>query len=157
MNTYMTGPAKTLTIREQDAELARKSSDTIMHFVGSNEEPLRLRLEDQQTGAEVEATVPRVIVHLIVEALAHMAGGKSVSLILQEAEISTQQAAELLGVSRPYFVKLLEQGGIPYRKVGEQRRVHYNDLLAYRQAYQHKATAALDEMTAEAQKMNLYE
>ena len=86
-----------------------------------------------------------------------MADGKSVSLILQEAEISTQQAAELLGVSRPYFVKLLEQGEIPYRKVGEQRRVYYNDLLAYREAYQHKATAALDEMTAQAQKMNLYE
>ena len=157
MNTYMTGPAKTLAIREQDAELARKSSDAITHFVGPNEEPLRLRLEDPQTGAEVEATVPRVIVHLIAEALAQMAGGKSVSLILQEAEISTQQAAELLGVSRPYFVKLLEQGEIPYRKVGEQRRVRYNDLLAYSRTYQHKATAALDEMTAQAQKKNLYE
>ncbi len=157
MNTYMTGPVKAMSIREQDAELARKSSDAITHFVGPNEEPLRLRLEDPQTGAEVEATVPRVVVRLIAEALAQMAGGKSVALILQEAEISTQQAAELLGVSRPYFVKLLEQGEIPYRKVGEQRRVSYSDLLAYRLAYQRKASAALDEMTAEAQKMNLYE
>ena len=157
MNTYMTGAAKAISLREQDAELARKSSDALMHFVGLNEEPLRLRLEDQQTGAEVEATVPRVVVQLIAEALAQMAGGKSVSLILQEAEISTQQAAELLGVSRPYFVKLLEQGEIPYHKVGEQRRVCYSDLLAYSQIYQRKATVALDEMTAQAQKMNLYE
>lgn len=157
MTTLMTGPVKAMSIREQDAELARQSGEAINHFIGPSAEPLRLRLEDAQTGAEVEATVPRVIVSLLAEALSQMADGKSVTLILLEAEVSTQQAAEILGVSRPYFVKLLEQGDIPYRKVGEQRRVRYKDLLAYTQAYQHKATAALDEMTSEAQKMKLYE
>lgn len=153
----MTGPVRAMSIREQDTELARQSSDAITHFVSPNEEPLRLRLEDQQTGAEVEATVPRVIVSLIAEALSQMAGGKSVSLILLEAEVSTQQAAELLGVSRPYFIKLLKQGEIPYRKVGEQRRICYKDILAYTQAYQQKATIALDEMASEAQTLKLYE
>lgn len=157
MSTLVTGPVRAMSIREQDADLARQSSDAITHFASPNEEPLRLRLEDQQTGAEVEATVPRVIVRLIAEALSQMAGGKSVSLILLEAEVSTQQAAELLGVSRPYVIKLLEQGEIPYRKVGEQRRVSYKDILAYTQAYQQKATVALDEMAAEAQTLNLYE
>ena len=157
MSTLVTGPVRAMSIREQDAELARQSSDALTHFAGPNEEPLRLRLEDQQTGAEVEATVPRVIVRLIAEALSQMAGGKSVSLILLEAEVSTRQAAELLGVSRPYLVKLLERGEIPHRKVGEQRRVRYKDILAYTQAYQQKATAALDEMAAAAQHLKLYE
>jgi hypothetical protein len=98
----MTGPVKALSIREQDAELTRQSGDALTHFVGPNEEPLRLRLADPQTGAEVEATVPRVIVSLLAEDLSQMAAGKSVTLMLLEAEPSTQQAAEILGGSRPY-------------------------------------------------------
>jgi excisionase family DNA binding protein len=74
-----------------------------------------------------------------------------------QAELSTQQAAELMGVSRPYFVKLLEQGRIPFRKVGEQRRVRYQDLLRYLEEYQREAAAAVSEMSAEAQRLGFYE
>ena len=86
-----------------------------------------------------------------------MADGHLVTLVPLQAELSTQQAAELMGVSRPYFVKLLEQGEIPFRKVGEQRRVRYQDLLRYLDEYQRTATTALAEMTAEAQALGLYE
>ena len=68
-----------------------------------------------------------------------------------------QPAAELLGVSRPYFIKLLEQGRIPFRQVGEQRCVRSNDLLDYMREYQRSAAAAAAEMTAEAQALGLYE
>ncbi len=116
-----------------------------------------MRLQDQQTGEQVEATIPTAVVRLLAEALTEMAEGHSVTLVPLHAELSTQQAADLLGVSRPYFIKLLEQGKMPYRKVGEQRRVRYHDLLAYIRAYQQEATAALDEMAAEAQRLGLYE
>ena len=86
-----------------------------------------------------------------------MAENLPMTIIPLHAELSTQQAADLLGVSRPYFVKLLEQGKIPYRKVGQQRRVCYQDLLRYIEEYRKAAKAALDEMTAEAQRLGLYE
>ena len=73
------------------------------------------------------------------------------------AELSTQQAADLFNVSRTYFIKLLEQGKMPFRKVGEQRRVRYQDLLTYMAEYQAAASSALDEMSAEAQRLGLYE
>ncbi len=79
------------------------------------------------------------------------------TLVPLKAEFSTQQAAEMIGVSRPYFIKLLEQGKIPFRKVGEQRRVRSADLSSYIRAYQQQATAALDGMAADAQALNLYE
>jgi excisionase family DNA binding protein len=59
------------------------------------------------------------------DVLARMAEGKAVTLVPLHAELSTQQAAELMGMSHPYFIKLLEQGKMPFCKVGEQRRVLY--------------------------------
>ena len=70
--------------------------------------------------------------------------------------LSTQQAADSLNVSRPYFIKLLEEGRMPSRKVGKQRRVRYQDLPAYMETYQKAANAALEEMTADTEDIGLY-
>lgn len=86
-----------------------------------------------------------------------MAEGNSINLVPLNAELSTQQAADLLGVSRPYFIKLLDKENIPYRKVRGEPRMRYSDLLAYIEVYKREATATLDEMTAEAQSLGLYE
>ena len=109
------------------------------------------------SGEEVEARVPAAALRVFAAALAQMAEGHPVTLVPFQAELSTQQAAELMGVSRPYFVKLLEQGRIPFRKVGEQRRVRYRDLLRYLEEYQRDAAAAVSALTAEAQALGLYE
>lgn len=157
MSRLIAGPVKELSLKAQDTELAKRSSTAFSHFAGTEGGQLRLRLEDQQTGKEIEATVPRIVVNLLADALTQMGEGKSVTLLPLESELSTQQGAEMLGVSRPYFIKLLEQGEMPYRKVGEQRRVRFRDLMAYITAYQLAATAALDELTVEAQALGLYE
>ena len=157
MRDLTTRPVKAVALPEEEAELARLSGDALTHFGGAEGRTLYLRLEDWQTGAQVEATVPGAVVRLLADALTQMAEGKAVTLMSLEAELSTQQAAERLGVSRPFFVKLLEQGEIPYRKVGEQRRVRGNDLAAYMETYRHRAHRALDDLAAEAQRLNLYE
>ena len=92
-----------------------------------------------------------------IHTLSQMSAGDSVTLAQMGAELSTQQAAELLGVSRPYFIKLLEQGKMPFRKVGNQRRVRYFDVIQYKNDYCLAANAALDEMTEEAQRLGLYD
>ncbi|MCC6444365.1 MAG: helix-turn-helix domain-containing protein [Armatimonadetes bacterium] len=157
MSSLRSGPVHAVALPEQEAELARQSSDALQQFLHPDQAPLALRLEDLQSGQQIEARIPAVAVRVLADVLAKLAEGDPVTLIPLHSELSTQQAAELLGVSRPYFIKLLEQGQMPYRKVGEQRRVRYRDLLAYIERYQQEAHAALDEMAAEVQRLGLYE
>jgi excisionase family DNA binding protein len=157
MATLRAGPIRPITLPEPEQGLARSSSESLSHFLPGDTQPVRLRLEDPQSGEEICTTVPAAAMRVLTEALTQMAAGHPVTLVPLQADLSTQQAAELLGVSRPYFVKLLEQGRIPFRKVGEQRRVRYHDLLRYLEEYEGGATVAASQMTAEAQDLGLYE
>lgn len=157
MTMLLTGPIQSISLPEPETALARTSSDALSQFSISDNQPLTLRLENSRTGQQLEATIPAVAVRVFAEALAKLADGQPVAVMPLHAELSTQQAADLLGVSRPYFIKLLERGKMPFRKVGAQRRVQYRDLLHYINEYQTAASAALEEMTAEAERMGLYE
>jgi len=103
-----------------------------------------------RAGAE-DAIVPKEAFDLLLEILGQMANGNAVTIVPVQAEFTTQQAADFLNVSRPHFVKLLEDGHIPFRRVGTHRRVRFEDLLTYRQADERKREAVLDQLTALAQ------
>ena len=110
------------------------------------------------TAAENEVTtleLPQGAASLLVEILKQMADGKAVSLLPVEPEITTQQAANLLCVSRPYLVGMIEKGELPARMVGNQRRLPLKDVLAYRLENQAKRKDALNEMSALHQQMGL--
>lgn len=98
-----------------------------------------------------DITVPVSALHLLVDIRNQMAEGNAVTLVPIHAELTTQQAADFLNVSRPYFVKLLERGEVPFRKVGTRRRVQFRDLLDYQHRFSEKARKAADELTAESQ------
>lgn len=103
----------------------------------------------------VAVTVPKAAFDLFLEILGHLANGTAVSIVPVHAEVTTQQAADMLNVSRPFLVKLLEAGAIPHRKVGAHRRILMADIMAYKQADDEKRNAVLDELAAEAQKHGL--
>ncbi len=92
---------------------------------------------------------------LLLSVLSEMARGNAVSLIPLHAEMSTQEAADILNVSRPYVVGLLEKGAIPFRKVGVQRRVLFSDLMDYKARCDSDRRMALDGLARQAQDLRL--
>lgn len=106
-------------------------------------------------GEHETLVVPRGAVELLARILAHMAAGEGVSVVPSHAELTTQQAAELLNVSRPFLIGLLEDGQIEYRKVGKHRRVKAASLMAYLARDDQQRREAATELTLIAQEMGL--
>ena len=100
--------------------------------------------------------LPPSALKMLVVILGEFAKGRAVALSQIEVEVSTQRAADILNVSRPYFVKLLERGELPFRMVGTHRRVLLADVLEYRAAITARTGKALDELTALSEEMDLY-
>ena len=135
---------------EQEIEVARESSRLLAACLGKGG-TARLRVID---GGK-ELTVPVSALHMLVDILNQMAEGNAVTMVPVNAELTTQQAADFLNVSRPYFVKLLEEGKVLYRKVGTRRRVMFKDLEAYRESQTENTRKAVDELTRQSQELGL--
>lgn len=121
----------------------------------SNHEPagLVVRLRDEDHAGDVQ--LPPELVPLLLEILGQIANGNGVRVVPVHAELTTQQAADLLNTSRPYLIKLLEAGTIPFHLTGTHRRVKLGDLLAYKRVRDAERRVLLDELTAEAQELGL--
>lgn len=103
----------------------------------------------------ITAPIPARALRILLRVLDSMAAREPVSIVHHEVELTTQQAADLLNVSRPYLIKLLEEDKISFRLVGRHRRIRYGDLLAFEKKSMADRRKALAEMTAEAQAMDL--
>lgn len=104
---------------------------------------------------EVSLRVTPELENLLRQVLESLLQGVPVRVVPLEAELTTGEAAEILGVSRPYLVRLLEEGAIPYRKVGTHRRIRGKDLLDYLERSRQQGKDLLDQLTAEAQELGL--
>lgn len=100
--------------------------------------------------------VPDSVVRVLAEVLDHARRGEHVRVIADEEEITTQQAADLLNVSRPYVVGLVDRGEIPSRKVGSRRRLKLADVLLYREVDQARRLEAVKALAADAQELGIY-
>ena len=112
-----------------------------------------LAADDDDTTLEI----PGHALRLLVDMLAQIANGNAVTVAPVHAELTTQQAADLLNVSRPYVVKLLDDEQIPYRRVGNRRRVLLADLLEYQHRDLAHRRKVADQLTGEAQRLGLYD
>jgi len=125
----------------EESELARESSRLLAACIGHGK-TARLRVIDGNGVIEV----PVAALRMLVDILTNMAAGNAMSLVPIHAELTTQQTADFLNVSRPYVVGLLERGELPHHKVGTHRRVRFSDLMAYREAQLRKSKASLAEL-----------
>jgi excisionase family DNA binding protein len=141
----------TLVPNAQDADLARVSSRLLATCIGHGP-TARIRVID---GDSEVVEVPVAALRMLVDILANMAEGNAVSIVPIHAELTTQEAADFLGVSRPYLVGVLERGELPHHKVGTHRRIYFRDLLAYRTQRMGQSQAALDALAEQAQKLGM--
>jgi excisionase family DNA binding protein len=111
-----------------------------------------IRVQPEGSREPVTVTVPTEAFDLFVDVLTQMANGNAVSIVPVHAELTTQQAAEMLNVSRPFLVALLDEGKIPFRLVGTHRRLRAGDVVAYKERDAAYRRSVADELTAEAEK-----
>ena len=115
--------------------------------------PESLVLMDPESQSQI--LIPQAVVRLLVETLKQMARGRAVTLLPIHSEVTTQQAADLLNVSRPYFIKLLDEGKLPFKLVGRHRRIRFEDLMRFKHQDDLERDEAFDEMVRMSQEMGL--
>ncbi|MDE2517247.1 MAG: helix-turn-helix domain-containing protein [Rhodospirillales bacterium] len=133
---------------ESDIDLAAQASRAL---AGRTQEGnLRVRLDDGQ-----EVLLPRGATRLLTHLLTEMGQGSAVTLIPVHAELTTQQAADLLNVSRPYLIQLLEKRAIPYHKTGTHRRIKFDDLMRYKKGFDAESEGYKEALINQAQDMGM--
>ena len=138
-----------------DAQLALESSRTLTRFLSvKRQQPFTLKIEPENE-PEQSISIPAAAFRLLNGILTEMGKGNAVTLIPVHAELTTQQAADLLNVSRPFLIEQLDKDIIPYRKVGTHRRILFKDLMEYKQAMNHNRLDSLDELSAVDQEHGL--
>jgi excisionase family DNA binding protein len=138
---------------KHETDLAKVSSHELSSLIEASGD-VRLTVADT-SGSERTVQIPASALRLLFRVLSEMAHGNAVSLIPLHAEVTTQEAADILNVSRPYVVGLLEKGEIPFRKVGVQRRVLFRDLMDYKARSDIDRQTALDALARQAQELRL--
>jgi len=137
---------------KEDVELARTSGQRLA-LLARRGRRLTLRVHD--AGEEETIELPAGAVKLLQAILEDMASGRAVTIVPQNAELTTQQAADFLNISRPFFVQLLEQKKLPFRLVGTHRRVRFEDVLRFKENDDAKRRKVLDQLAAEAQELKM--
>jgi excisionase family DNA binding protein len=136
----------------QEAALARSSGQSLARLIRKNR-PLKLKVTDADQEQPIE--LPPGAVLLLMDILEAMAAGRGITLIPENAELTTVQAADVLNVSRPFLIKLLEEKALPCRKVGAHRRIRMEDVMAYKARIDADREAVLDQLVAEAQEHDM--
>ncbi len=140
-----------ITPTDKDITIARRSSRILLNLPFKKTKSIDVVFHDAK---DIPVTLPAPAFKLLVTILSEMAAGNAITLSPLHAELTTQEAADLLNVSRPYLIKLLEKKKIPFRKVGTHRKVLFQDAMQYKTKTDEARRKVLDKLAAEGQKLN---
>ena len=138
----------------EEAALAKLSSRELAAYVETREATQKLSLTDRD-GQTHQVDIPVTALRLLVDILTELGEGNTVNLIPVHAELTTQEGADLLNMSRPTFIRLLDDGNIPYHRAGNRRKVKYTDVMASKTRVDQQRRQALDELSELDQDLGL--
>ncbi len=136
----------------QETEDAKITSRALSKY--AHNDRLHLKIANQHQDPD-DLILPGYAINLLLDILTEMSKGNAITVMPIHAELTTQEAAEILNVSRPHLVDLLEQGKIPFRKVGTHRRVLAKEVFDYKQRIDADRLEALAELTSQAQELGM--
>lgn len=151
----MTAPPPTRPLpTAEEVALARESGRALSSYLLTDAETQQIEIVDDQ-GIAHSVRIPMSALRLLVDVLTEIGEGNAVAVVPIHAELTTQEAADVLNVSRPFLVQLLERGEIPFHKVGTHRRVRHQDVIAYKERIDAERSKALDALAEQAQELKM--
>jgi excisionase family DNA binding protein len=139
---------------KQERKLAQESYNSLISSIEQLKSD-QVEIEIEESGEKI--ILPLKALNLLGEILKAMSQGKPISIVPIATEVTTQRAAEILGCSRPYLVKLLEEGKIEYTKVGKHRRIKYEDVIDYKKKMKEEQKKRLIEIMHADEDLGLYD
>jgi len=138
---------------EKEIQMATESSRTLAGMSINKARAFEIQIDGTKEKKTIH--IPASAFKMLFTILTQMAAGNAITIIPIHAELTTQEAANLLNVSRPYFVSLLEKGKIPYRKVGTRRKILFQDFMNYKNKDDEERLKFLDKLTEQAQNLDM--
>lgn len=139
----------------KEIEAAVRGQRELATFLSTKLETQKIAIQDAQDVTH-QIELPTSSLTLLMSILGELAAGNAVQVVPVHAELTTQEAANILNVSRPYMVKLLEEGKLPFHKTGRHRRVLFADLMKYKDQRDAESTQALRELAEQSQELGFY-
>lgn len=134
--------------------LAKESGRALSAYLLIKAEAQQIEIRDDK-GCSHPVRMPMSALRLLVDVLTEIGEGNAVNIMPIHAELTTQEAADVLNISRPFLVQLSERGEIPFHKVGTHRRIRYQDVIAYKERVEVEQRNALNALAEQAQALNM--
>lgn len=139
---------------EREVAAAVEGQRALAAYLATQFETQRIQIFDEKNQAH-QVELPTSALRLLVDVLSELADGNAVKVVPIHAELTTQEAADMLNVSRPHLVKLLESGALPFHKAGKHRRIRFADLMAFKAERDRASAKAMEELAKQAQELQL--
>lgn len=152
MNTAIAG--KTTLPAEREIQAAQLGQRILAAYLANRPKTQRVQIFDDNNQAH-QVELPTSALRLLVDILAELADGNAVKVVPIHAELTTQEAADLINVSRPHLIKLLEAGELPFHKTGKHRRVRFADLMQFKANRDRASKRAMTELAERAQELDM--
>lgn len=145
---------KTILPLEKEVEAAVQGQRELASLLSTKFETQRIDIFDKEDNPHT-LVLPTSALRLLVDILGELAIGNAVKVVPVHAELTSQEAADLLNVSRPHLVKMLEEGAIPFTKTGRHRRIRFSDLIAFKQRRDEESQEAMEALAQQAQALGM--
>jgi excisionase family DNA binding protein len=139
---------------EKEVEAAVQGQRALAAYLATGFETQRIQIFDEKNQAH-QVELPTSALRLLVDILSELSNGNAVRVVPVHAELTTQEAADLLNVSRPHLVKLLEDGVLPHHKTGKHRRVRFEHLMHFKSERDRASEIAMEELAKQAQELEM--